>query len=514
MAATQSIVAPLVGVGTTWSAKKTGRVTSGRSRRRLAGPAVLGWQVVAVLAFAGYRISEAASQPPAVWQDSEAYFAVSMHGLLSTELWTGPRAPLVPLLLKITGGYRHYVIFQAVLAVACWVFLAWTVSRLVRPGWREVVMTWAVLGFATAPLIVLWDWSALSESPSLSTLALLCAVGIWLVRRFTWTRLAVLGVATFAYEGLRDADIWSVTIVAIVILGVSGLRTIRGAALGSERLAVTLHSRWRQHRDGALVGIVLLAVSALTGLAADVSHRNVLNIEEAFYIRVFPFPARVAWLSAHGMPQGQAIDTLAHNTPPATPVQAQVVAPVLTAANWVPLRSWFQTTALTTYAFYLFEHPYYDVTAPFGAPALTYNNAQGDLTFYQASGHQPIAAAQTVFAPNRGVEIFLGFLALAIAAQRDVRRRREWRFLVAFVLVGLLSMLVAWHGEGQEVTRHMVEGNVESRLGVLLCLLLALLGDRPPAQRHAGKDHVEVESAEDQADGRAVASGPAPPVPT
>ncbi len=458
--------------------EKTGHVTSDHSRRLLARGPVLGCQAAVAVAFAGYRIGEAASQPPAVWQDSEAYLAVSSHGLFTKALWTGPRAPLVPFLLKITEGYSAYVIVQGVLAVLCWVFLAWTVSRLVRPGWREVVMTGAVLGFATAPLVVQWDWSALSESPSLSTLALLCAVGIWLVRRFTWTRLVVLGVAAFAYEGLRDADIWSVTIVAVVILAVSAVKTLSGAALGSDRLAVTLRSRWRQNRHAALVGIVLIAVSALTGLAAEVSHRNVLNIEEAFYIRVFPFPSRVAWFTAHGMPQGPAIDTLARDSPPATPTQAQVVAPVLTAANWTSLRSWFETTGLTTYAVYLFEHPYYDVTAPFGTPALTYNNAQGDLTFYEPTGHQPIAAAQTVFAPNRGVEIILGFLALAIAAQRDIRRRREWRLLVAFVLVGLFSMLVAWHGEGQEVTRHMVEGNVEARLGVLLCLLMALLGDR------------------------------------
>ncbi len=491
--------------------EKANHVTSDRPRRRLASWPVLSCQVAAALAFAGYLIGEAASQPPAVWQDSEAYLAVSAHGLFSPELWTGPRAPLVPLLLKITDGYGPYVIVQSVLAVLCWVFLAWTVSRLVRSGWRQVVMTWAVLGFAAAPLVVQWDWSALSESPSLSTLALLCAVGIWLVRRFTWTRLVVLGVAAFAYEGLRDADIWSVTIVAVVILAVSAAKTLSGAALGSDRLAVTLRTRWRHNRHTALVGIVLIAVSAVTGIAAEASHRNVLNIEEAFYVRIFPFPSRVAWFSAHGMPQGRAIDTLAHNTAPATPTQAQVVAPELTSATWAPLLAWFQTTGLTTYAFYLFEHPYYDVTAPFGTPALTYNNAQGDLSFYEAAGHQPIAAAETIFAPNRGVEIILGFLALAIAAQRDTRHRREWRFLVAFVLVGLFSMLVAWHGEGQEVTRHMVEGNVEARLGVLLCFLLALLGDRSSVARHSRREHFVIEADKAAAESAASPSSTAPP---
>jgi hypothetical protein len=36
-------------------------------------------------------------------------------------------------------------------------------------------------------------------------------------------------------------------------------------------------------------------------------------------------------------------------------------------------------------------------------------------------------------------------------------------------------MLLAWQGDGQEVTRHMVEGSVQTRLAVLLFLLIAAL---------------------------------------
>ncbi len=39
-------------------------------------------------------------------------------------------------------------------------------------------------------------------------------------------------------------------------------------------------------------------------------------------------------------------------------------------------------------------------------------------------------------------------------------------------------MLLAWQGDGQEVTRHMVEGSIEMRLGILLVLLIAALARR------------------------------------
>jgi hypothetical protein len=38
------------------------------------------------------------------------------------------------------------------------------------------------------------------------------------------------------------------------------------------------------------------------------------------------------------------------------------------------------------------------------------------------------------------------------------------------------SMLVAWHGDGQEVTRHTIEGLTEVRLGVWILLVIGLFG--------------------------------------
>ena len=142
---------------------------------------------------------------------------------------------------------------------------------------------------------------------------------------------------------------------------------------------------------------------------------------------------------------------------------------------------------MTTYALFLLTHPGYDVAAPFHTPPLTYNNASGQLSFYLPTGHHPLPLLETIFVPNRFVVMTLALLALAIGAGRRVWRRREWRFLIVFVVVGLFSMLLAWHGEGMEVTRHMVEGDVEVRLGALLLFLLAVLGGAPSTTRGRGR---------------------------
>ena len=74
-------------------------------------PAVLvavGWG-----AFSAYRVWQAVLGPPATWQDSLAYRAVSAHPLFSAALWTGSRSPGVPLLMKATRQLDHYVLAQA-----------------------------------------------------------------------------------------------------------------------------------------------------------------------------------------------------------------------------------------------------------------------------------------------------------------------------------------------------------------------------------------------------------------
>ena len=45
--------------------------------------------------------------------------------------------------------------------------------------------------------------------------------------------------------------------------------------------------------------------------------------------------------------------------------------------------------------------------------------------------------------------------------------------------LGLVHMLIAWHGDGMEATRHASVGNVQVRLGVLLLLVLLLDGRQP-----------------------------------
>ncbi|HXX90732.1 MAG TPA: hypothetical protein VEI83_10985 [Acidimicrobiales bacterium] len=428
-------------------------------------------------AIALFRIWEAVENPAGVWQDSVDYHAVSQHGWLTAQLWWGARAPGVPVLLKLSGSYRTFGIVQAILAALAWSALSITVARLVRWDWRAVLMGWAVLAFATAPLVVQWDWSVLSESLSLSAAAMACAAALWVIWRFTWPRFVVLTLSVAAYVELRDADIWEVMVVAAALVGVGIYRTMEGAGLSSMGIVAALRNRWEETRRWTLVGLSLLGITVFAEAGALHAHRNVINVEHALFVRVFPFPDRVAWFAAHGMPDAALVEQQARSTPrPPKKIDAKVVGIDLNDPSFGALHSWFEHDAGSTYIFFLVTHPGYDLTAPFASPRLTYDDAEGQLSFYASQVTHPLNVVEDVLIPNRFVVIGLALAALVLGVWRGIYKRPEWKFFAILVAAGLVSMLLSWHGDGEEVTRHMVEGDVLVRFAVLVLFMFGCIG--------------------------------------
>jgi hypothetical protein len=55
--------------------------------------------------------------------------------------------------------------------------------------------------------------------------------------------------------------------------------------------------------------------------------------------------------------------------------------------------------------------------------------------------------------------------------------------IVMLGALGIFTMLVAWHGDGQEVTRHTIEGFAEVRVCVLILFLVGVLRLIPARRR-------------------------------
>jgi hypothetical protein len=437
--------------------------TTGRLVSSLA--ALGGW-----CGFAWYVFWQGTSGTPIIWTDTASYTTVAGHPLWSTGFWAGQRPPLVPLVMKLVGSNTGFVAFQCLVAVAAWGFLALTVGRLVAPGWRQLVAVWIVLGFATSTPVILWNRSVLSESLSMSILALLMATTIGAARDLRWPRLVALVAAALAFAATRDAQVWTVALLGLAV-AIVGLATI----IRKRRFPVKL---------GALAA-GLLVVAALTGWVVVHTGRTRANVANVLYVRIFPFPDRVAWFAHHGMPAAAAIDRSMATTAPPTPGAAKVfwTADPKFAPHEAALQRWIVNHGESTYLWWLVSHPAYVITEPLVRPERSFNFDNGLLTFYAAPDRvdSPVGA---LLWPAWWWLLPLTVIGVVPAAVTGLWRDRAWRTVVVLGGLGVITMLIAWHGDGQEVTRHTVEGFAELRASVLIVALVGVLAVVPEHRRH------------------------------
>jgi hypothetical protein len=433
--------------------------------RDLVAPvaAVAGWG-----GFAGYVLWQGTGGPPLIWTDTTSYAIVAGHSLLSTGFWAGQRPPAVPLLLKMVNSSYAFTDLQSLIAVAAWGFLAFTVGRMVSPGWRRLVAVWTVLAFATSTPIVLWNRSVLSESLSLSLLALLVAAVIWAARRLTWPRVAAVALSALAFAATRDTQVWTVALLGVVV----AVAALVGA----------VHHRRFPRRMGVLA-LSLLAAAGATGWDVVHTGRSEQNLEHVLYVRVFPFPRRVAWFAAHGMPDARWIDTVAAATAPPSPGAATVVgSEQLVGPRFASLEHWMVTKGESAYLLWLVTHPLFIVTEPLARPERAFNFADGSLTFYAAPTRVDSPLSDLLW-PAWWWMLPMTVVAVGAAAVTRTWRENSWRAVMVLGAVGIVTILVAWNGDGEEVARHTVEGLAEVHLCVLIAATVGVLTVIPRRRR-------------------------------
>jgi hypothetical protein len=410
------------------------------------------------LSYSGFILVQALSVPPLIWQDSSSYAAVSAHSLFSMGFWAGTFPPIVPLLIRIVGSGTSFIVVQSSIAAVAWGLLVLAVGVHLRNGVGRVVATLLILGFACSNAITLWNNSVLSETLDLSFVVMIIAGLLFLVKRVTKTRIVWVVLACLLVAETRDTGIVTVAFIA--------------AGLGALGLRLRRHHLEAAKSWGVLV-VALLYVVAIAGIGLAASGRSGSTISDVYYVRVFPFPDRVAWFATRGMPQKTAIDALSQSTltPPglATAVFTQGLP------QFEKLNAWLTSKGSLTYALWLLTHPMFNVTAPLVRPELAYNSAQGNLYFYQASGRIGYFAS-SVFWPSLPGLLILAIVTMVLTTWQQWWRKFSWQVAAIFAGIGLLAMMTSWLADGQETTRHTIEGFVELRLGILIVLIVGAFG--------------------------------------
>ena len=438
--------------------------TCGDPERTASGNPLRRWHwerrvnyIVPWLFFASFVLWQGTTAPALTWQDSLNYESIGSLPLWSGGFWFGGRPPLTPFLWKLTGSSGAFLIAQSAISAIAWGFLAWTVGRLFPAGWRRVGTFLAILAFATTTPIEMWNRSVLSESVALSGLALLFAVAIRFAQRPSTRKAGALVAAAFWCSLARDTEI-----IVPLILGI-----LFAVVAVAHRKRVTF-------KILIATACALFLASGFSIATVIASGRDALNTKDNLFVRVFPYPATVAWFASHGMPEKHEIDRMADATPPPKSGIAKTVFPDLTSPSFERLNTWINKHGASTYALWLLSHPWDVVLDPLRAPDRTYNDADGDLYYYAAPNKVTSGLTPVLWPPWIWL---LGVMAvtMVVVNERDIRLDRAAQAVVVLGAIGIPAMLAAWNGDGQEVTRHTIEGLAQIRLGVLISFLYVAL---------------------------------------
>jgi hypothetical protein len=421
--------------------------------------------IVPWLLFAFFTLWQGTVSPTLTWQDSFNYESIGSLPLWSGGFWFGGRPPLTPFLWKLTGSSGAFLIGQSVISALAWGFLAWTVGGIFPAGWKRWSAFVIMLAFATTTPIELWNRSVLSESLALSGLALLFAVAIRLAQRPSrWRASALVGAALWCALARDTEIILPLTLGVLIAL-----------------FAVTHRSNNRFKMLIATAGALFLAAGFSIATVVE-SGRETLNTTDNLYVRVFPYPAIVAWFASHGMPEAHQIDQMADSTPPPSPGTAKTVFPDLTSPSFARLDTWIKMHGASTYALWLLRHPWDVVLDPLRIPDRTYNDASGNLYFYAAQNRVTSGLTPVLWPPWVWLIGTVAVIGIVIN-EKDVPLDRVAQTIVVLGLIGLPAMLAAWNGDGQEATRHTIEGLAEVHLGVLISFLYVMLVHVPTRKR-------------------------------
>ena len=391
----------------------------------------------------------------------------------------------MPLVYKLLGSDPNLIgIFQSGFSMLSWVVLAICVAGAVRVQWLKIVAFATTLVFSLSTDIVMWDWQVLSESISLSLLALFIASWLWLIQEWHWGKAAIVLVIGFFLTFTRDTN-------AYVMLMVAGLLTSVGLT-------------WRRQRRYILLAGIFLLFFTVYYVYSNANPRIVYNVYETLAVRVLPFPERTEYFAEQGMP--------------VTPAVLKRAGKPASSDNWAldhdtelqEFRDWIRENGKSTYVQFLLSRPLWTAWEP-----LRYQNRKQLVLLAVSAGlriytpdrvcpagnfsprllelyapvgfssilpDSPYPLAQIVY-PKKIVCLNSQFLSMILVVGAIATltiavvawKQRAVSLVVPLVLIGLAypHAALAFHGEPLEIGRHALLAIVQLGVGLWMLLLFS-----------------------------------------
>ena len=383
--------------------------------------------------------------------DTPAYVRISGEAFFSKEFWANSRPPVFPLLLKIYDANKIEVAaFQATFSIFAWGMLALSLAYSMK-GILRLITFGLVLALSLDRHIAGWDVVMLTESVSISLLALFLAAWLWLLRGWLWEKAAVLSLIAFLWAFARDTNGWILLMIAgLIVLGV---------------LFFSAQKRY------FTIALAFTLFFLLSNLSANEGERWVFPFQNVLAQRILTDQKALEFFSACGMPVTPELLALAGGFANSDE-RAFYTDPALES-----YRTWMYANGKSCYIRWLFSRPLTALRQPW--TDFTWLLTFEDVTFFYPQSYKPLLpwyAERVLYPQNAILWLWAGTTIAALVAIW----KKAWRMNIAWVVfIGLCLLIyphlfIVWHGDVMGTHRHALTVSVQFVLSTWLFGVLVL----------------------------------------
>jgi hypothetical protein len=346
---------------------------------------------------------------------------------------------------EIHPCFETITVLQTFLSIASWLWLIFVVSRHLKAPLAKLLAAWVLVLFAFTPQIAEWDSILTSESLSLSLFVLslgflieitFCLADESIKKDGTVNSLYILWFIFFAlWLFVRDTNLIAIPVTLMFLV------------------PIFLSKRFRTKPFILAPAILLIVLFAIGLLSSRQSPRWPPSIQETLQDWIFPFPARVQFLTEH------------------------FSMPAPDSANY---QSWFNSRAPTAYSMFLLSHPGFIVTTlkdnwlvlhlSYMQPYYKLTKTNIDLVLLQVGEIVHPGSVAFYFA-----DTIVMVLLWALVLSGRWRDRLAWMWALTWLyLTAGITLSLSFFGDSEGVMRHIFPSLVMFRLFLWVSLIVVI----------------------------------------
>ena len=412
--------------------------------------------IILLLLFALYANLRWANEAPAFGKakrtaDTPAYVRISREDFFSKDFWADSRPPVFPLVLKIYAvATTKVAAFQAAFSIFAWGMLALAVAYSLKNILRPFAFG-LILALSLDRHIAGWDLVMLTESLSISLMALFLATWLWLLKNWSRGKVIALSLVAFLWAFTRDTNGW-------ILLMIAGLMLTGVLFFGARKRYLS-------------VAVMFVLIFALSNFSANEGNRWVFPFQNVLAQRILPDQEALSFFAGCGMPITSELLNLAEGYANSND-RAFYTDPALQT-----YRDWLKTSGKSCYMRWLFSRPLTSLRQPWGD--FGWLLAFEDVASFYPQLYEPALPwyVERLLYPQGAI---LWLWALTSIAALLAIWKKAWKVNSAWVaFIGLCLLIyphvfIVWHGDVSGTHRHALTISVQLMLGLWFFWFLLL----------------------------------------